>query len=510
MYVAAGIQGLGAPLLWLSILLPIAAGVIAPLLRGDGRTPAAAAAVSWTASLALLLIAAASSWPRGCYDPLYGYIPGVGYMGLLMDGLSMGFAVTIAVVSLLVALYSLPYMSHRFEELGGGSFGTYYLLYQLFTAGLLGTVLSTNTIEFYLFLELTLIPSFLLIVLYGYGDRMRVGLLYLVWTHIGAELLLLGLLIQAPLTGFDVYRPGAGYLVYGAAVTPMLEAAILLILVGLAVKMALSGLHFWLPHAHAEAPTPLSALLSPLLIGIAGYGLLRLLLQVYGGTGYLHALSAPLIAWSLITIIYGGLLALRQVDVKRFLAYSSVSQMGYLALGFAAMNTWGVDGLVIHFIAHAYGKAILFGAAGFLIVYYHSRRITDYSGLALREPLLAALFLIGVMHLTGIPPACSLWSEYLLARGLAAKAVSMGAGWGGLALLVFVAGVALSTAYSFILFNKIFMGAPRSPTRRGGGGRLLLYSLLGLALTGIIVFFAVNAVATPLSIYYRVIASAWR
>ncbi len=506
MYVAAHVVRLAAPLLWISIVSPIASSVLVMHSRSD-RGAAVVAAASWVVSLIALLAAGAESWPRGCYDPLYGRVAGLGYMGLLLDGLSLGFAVTIAVVSLLVAVYSLPYMRHRVDELGGGRLSTYYMLYQLFTAGLLGTVLSTNTIEFYLFLELTLIPSFLLIVLYGYGDRLRVGLLYLVWTHVGAELLLLGFLLQAPMVGFDFFLPGGGYLAYTQPLNPLLEAAATLILLGLAVKMALAGLHFWLPHAHAEAPTPLSALLSPLLIGVAGYGLLRLVLQVYGGTGYLHAASPVIAAWSLATMIYGGLLALRQADVKRFLAYSSVSQMGYLALGFAVMNQWGMDGAVVHFIAHAFGKAILFGVAGVLIMCYHSRRIQDYSGLALAEPLLAAAALIGVMHLAGIPPACSLWSEYLIARGLA-EAAATWKSWGGVALLVFVAGVALSTAYSFVFFNKIFMGEPRSPEKRGSG-RHAVYPLIGLAVAGLVVFFAINLVAEPLHSYYATIASAW-
>ncbi len=490
---------LSAPLLWAAFLVPLAAGSLS-LLAGNrvgARGHMWLAVVSWLAAGALLVPAlrlAAAGYT--VVDPAYAAIPGVGVFSLVLDGLSAPVALAVVLVSLLIAAYSLPYMRHRFEEIGGGNWGLYYGLYQLFTAGMLGAALAGNGVLFYLFLELTLIPSALLIILYGYGDRLRVGLIYLVWTHVGALMFLLGLFMAH---GYDFYLPGQGYVV---AVSASL-AALALVTLGLGVKSAYAGLHLWLPYAHAEAPTPVSALLSPLLIGLGGYALVR------AGLGFFRqawstSVEAALFLWAVATMLYGGFLVLTQRDVKRLLAYSSVSQMGYMLLGIAVANREGVTGAVLHYTSHALGKAILFGTAGVFIALLETRSLDDLGGLAGRLPRTASIALLGFALLAGLPPTLGLWSEVYLAFGYARWALGLGPWVFAATAALVVAAMTLTVVYSFQAYRAMFLGRPGPVASRLRGApearreaRGLLAPLALLAAAGIVFFLAVGVFAGP-------------
>src|SRR5919198_1299230 len=307
-----------------------------------------------------------------------------GNFGLRLDGLSLPFALIIYILCTVLALYSKPYMIHKVIEdipkrLNGGGdmshggghgytsnenpsptsttaanieggggisqttsivdtkqqqyvngqIGLYFALYMIFSMGMLGTVLATNLIEFFVFFELMLVPSFFLIAFYGYGARLRIALMFFFWTHVGAVVLLLGLLAM----GF--FAGGFDYATVKANVAKIpaqwLSIIVFALVVGLGVKLAAFLLHIWLPYAHAEAPTPVSALLSPAMIGIGAYGLLRLWMELL--TGRYAGYSLYINMWGLATMIYGGGMALKTKDIKRILAYSSISQMGYILFG---------------------------------------------------------------------------------------------------------------------------------------------------------------------------------
>ncbi len=496
---------LGSPLLWTLVAIPIIAGLVALLLRDEkGRAHALLAGFSWGLVLASLLVLAplvySEDEPHVLLDPLYANVPGLGSFALIVDGVSLIFAVSIAIVSLAVAIYSYRYMEHRFEELGAvPRWGLYFLLYQLFTAGMLGVVLATNTILFYLFLEVTLIPSFLLIALYGYGDRVRVGLLYVVWTHVGAALFLIAALVLGFTTGvYNFYYPGIGYVKaieeLAGGLAPLIFT---LFVLGLAIKMALLGVHMWLPYAHAEAPTPISALLSPLLIGLGAYGLFRFVIGFFPDLW--GSLSPVLAAWAFATMIYGGFMALVQRDVKRFLAYSSVSQMGYILLGLATLSVAGVTGGILHYMSHAFGKAVLFAVAGVLIVVAHTRNMDEMGGLAAKLPYTAAAALTGFLYLTGIPPTLGLLSEYLIARGLAVWSASGGFTGFTTALAIFMVAVTISTLYSFVGFKRMFLSKPGKvfDKVKGTEPSSMIGPILFLAAAGIIAFIVPEPLVGP-------------
>ncbi|MGA9298522.1 MAG: proton-conducting transporter membrane subunit, partial [Nitrososphaeraceae archaeon] len=297
--------------------------------------------------------------------------------------------------------------------------GLYFALYLTFSMGMMGTVLATNLIEFFVFFELMLIPSFFLIAFYGYGARRRIALMFLFWTHVGAVVLLLGLLAM----GF--FAGGFDYDTVRLNVTKIpaqwMSIIIFSLVVGLGVKLAAFLLHIWLPYAHAEAPTPISALLSPAMIGIGAYGLIRLWLELL--TGNYTQYSIYINIWGLATMIYGGAMALMQDDIKKVLAYSSISQMGYILFGIGSESILGITGGALVYVTHGLGKAILFMMAGSIILQTGTRSMSKLGGLAGKMPYTAVIAMIGALTIIGIPPTSGFMSEWILFAGVLQTAV---------------------------------------------------------------------------------------
>jgi proton-translocating NADH-quinone oxidoreductase chain M len=425
-----------------------------------------------------------------------------GNFGLRLDGLSLPFALIIYILCTVLALYSKPYMVHKImedvhERLGigvshgsrdyrddnhhsssttnieGGAsqttasvvdtkqlqyvnmqIGLYFALYMTFSMGMLGTVLATNLIEFFVFFELMLVPSFFLIAFYGYGARMRIALMFFFWTHVGAVVLLLGLLAMGFFTGgFDYTTVKAN-----AAKIPVqwLSIIVFALVIGLGVKLAAFLLHIWLPYAHAEAPTPVSALLSPAMIGIGAYGLLRLWLELLTGSYAQYSLYINM--WGLATMIYGGAMALMQDDIKRVLAYSSISQMGYILFGLGSASDLGITGGTLMYVTHGLGKAILFMMAGSIILQTGTRSMSKLGGLGGKMPYTAVIAMIGALTIIGIPPTSGFMAEWILFNGVLQTGVhdanSFRVALFGFGILTTV----LSSAYILWMYKRIFFG----------------------------------------------------
>ncbi|MCX8192143.1 MAG: proton-conducting transporter membrane subunit, partial [Nitrososphaerales archaeon] len=246
--------------------------------------------------------------------------------------------------------------------------------------------------------------------------REKVAFKYFIYTHVGALCLLIGILATGMVYGtFDLFEIQR-LLSKGFKPDPTLgQIAALLMLLGLMVKLAIFPFHTWLPDAHAEAPTPISALLSPAMIGIGGYGILRF---VYGS--YPHIVtnfSSILILQSLFTMIYGGLMALRQSDLKRLLAYSSISQMGYILFGIATNSPLAIVGSMLHYFSHATCKAMLFLVSGIFMHEIHVREIDRLGGLASKMPYTAVAMVIGFLGIAGTPPFNGFQSEWMIFSG---------------------------------------------------------------------------------------------
>ena len=233
---------------------------------------------------------------EGTYEEHYPWTELFGEFGFLLDGLASPFAIIIYVLSTIIALYSKPYMVHKFKEnyqeltnkqnqqgttqttaivessgltdYVNRQSGVYFALFLVFAMGMLGTVLSTNLIEFYIFFEVMLIPGFFLIAFWGDGPKRRIALMFFFWTHVGAVILLLGFLT----IGFSIGSFDFADINESEIPPDVVLLAAVAIIIGLGVKLAAFGFHIWLPYAHGAAPTPISALLSPAMIGIGAYG----------------------------------------------------------------------------------------------------------------------------------------------------------------------------------------------------------------------------------------------
>ncbi|MDP8888331.1 MAG: NADH-quinone oxidoreductase subunit M [Thermoproteota archaeon] len=483
--------------------------LLAPVAYGIGRK-AGAKPATWfsfgalAVSTGLLLIPAVGVYTgqQTVYAEQYAWGQ-FGNFGLRLDGLSLPFALIIYILCTVIALYSRPYMVHKVKEdlpghgnsvggVGDGGVGhgnnpsvhgshalpsknigsssqatvldtqqyvnnqvaLYFALYLTFSMGMLGTVLATNLIQFYVFFELMLVPSFFLIAFYGYGARRRIALMFFFWTHVGAVVLLLGLLAMGFFAGgfdFDTIRANVGNI--PAQWLPLIVFALV---IGLGVKLAAFLLHIWLPYAHAEAPTPVSALLSPAMIGIGAYGLLRLWMELL--TGSYEQYSLYINMWGLATMIYGGAMALMQDDIKKVLAYSSISQMGYILFGLSSESILGITGGTMMYVTHGLGKAILFMMAGSIILQTGTRSMAKLGGLAGKMPYTAVIAMIGALTIIGIPPTSGFMAEWILFNGVLQTAT---AEMDPLRTTMFALGIlatVLSSAYILWMFKRIFFG----------------------------------------------------
>lgn len=431
----------------------------------------------------------------------------LGEFNFIVDYVSGPIAITILIVSLIISIYAYPYMEKRIHDEGGEilpDMKLFYTLYYLFGISMFASVLSTNLIEFYLFLEVGLITSFILINNYGYGERRKIAILYLVWTHIGAVLFLVGALAFGFITGsFNVFNMYGG-LVSSSIATNLAKAVFTLMLIGMLVKAAAFGFHLWLPYAHAEAPTPISALLSPLLIGIGPYVIFRFLVPLF--PSQFESARSWLAVWGALTIIYGGLNALFEKDFKRFLAYSSISQMGYLITAVAAGNVYGFIGLLLHYIAHAFGKATLFGSAGSII--YHEDELRDMrkmGGLLKALPLTGNTALVGFFTITGMPPTIGFWSELFILRGVVDAFFMKGSLGNSILALLFI-GFSLSISYAFYAYKNVFQGPPKI-MEKTKENRFIAGSLIALSAISVILFIAGPSLANALAGYLNSIVS---
>jgi NADH-quinone oxidoreductase subunit M len=441
-----------------AVFLPLLLSPVAYIL---GRKAGPSVATWFTFGLLLYctIIIILSAIP-GTYEEHYVWTELFGEFGFVLDGLATPFAIIIYVLSTVLALYSKPYMVHKFKEnfheLTGKESstsstsqtttlietsaltnyvnqqsGVYFALFLVFAMGMLGTVLATNLIEFYIFFEVMLIPGFFLIAFWGDGPKRRIALMFFFWTHVGAVVLLLGfLMIGLSIGSFDFADIRESEIPSDV----VLLSAVAIIL-GLGVKLAAFIFHIWLPYAHGSAPTPISALLSPAMIGIGAYGI-----------------------WGLATMIYGGAMALMQDDIKRLFAYSSISQMGYILFGIGSFSVLGLSGAEMMYVTHGLGKGILFMMAGILIVNVGTRKISQLGGLAGKMPITAVCAVIGALTIMGVPPTSGFMGEWTLFYGALETALEEGSTLRAVTFGLGLVATVLTMAYILWMLKRVFFG----------------------------------------------------
>ncbi|MDH3191258.1 MAG: NADH-quinone oxidoreductase subunit M [Nitrosopumilus sp.] len=459
-----------------AVFLPLLLSPVAYIL---GRKMGPNAAMWFTFAILLyttiIVIQAALN---GTTEEHYPWTEQFGEFGFLMDGLASPFAIMIYVLCTILALYSKPYMIHKFHEqyeeeqkeitsttgqttivesssltnYVNAKSGLYFALYLVFAMGMLGTVLATNLIEFYVFFEVMLIPGFFLVAIWGDGPRRKIGLMFLFWTHAGAVVLLLGfLMIGLTVGSFDFADIHESEIPQDIVLISAIAISI-----GLGVKLAVFMFHVWLPWVHGSAPTPISALLSPAMIGIGAYGIFRLIVEFLPAT--FADLSIWFHIWGLVTMLYGGAMALMQDDIKRLLAYSSISQMGYILFGIGSMSVLGLSGAEMMYVTHALGKGILFMMAGILIVKVGTRSISKLGGLAGKMPITAVCAVIGALTIMGVPPTSGFMGEWILFYGALETAIEEGSTVRAVTFGLGLVATALTMSYMLWMLKRVFFG----------------------------------------------------
>ncbi|MFN2499365.1 MAG: NuoM family protein [Pyrinomonadaceae bacterium] len=456
--------------------------------------------VAFVVSLVLLKYDSALGGMQFLED--HQWIPVIGaryQMGV--DGVAVLLIVLTTLLGVIAALSSWKYIEKREKE--------YYVLLLLLQTAVVGVFTSMDLFLFYLFFEVSLVPMYFLIGIWGGENRLYAAIKFFLYTLVGSVVMLLGVLKiyfltqDTALTGkitqatIDLLagnqqasamvsstlqaaaQNGTGtfnilYLQALGSVMPMGVMQVLLFFafaLGFAIKVPMFPFHTWLPDAHVEAPTAGSVILAGVLLKLGTYGFYRFNIPMFpaasadesyffAGTNYQLGVRSIMIFLAIVGIIYGALAAMYFVvkkdgDVKKLVAYSSVSSMGIVMLGLFALNPNGLNGAVLHMINHGIYSAALFLLVGIIYERRHTRNVAEFGGLSHVMPGYAAVFLSMVMTAIGLPLLCVFISEFLSLRG-AFEANPMWAAWGAL-------GIILNAGYMLWLYQRMFFGTIDNP-----------------------------------------------
>jgi multicomponent Na+:H+ antiporter subunit D len=446
-------------LLPLLVAVPLLAALVPLALATRSRQSA-----RWATGVVLVVqtgLAAAVVWLVATGDPIgyvVGGIPAAFGIGLLADRLSAALVLLVAAVALAVLA------SDR-----SGHDGAYYALWLLLVAGLTGVVVTADVFNLYVFLEISGLAAYALVAVDRGPDAALAALKYLLVGTVGATLYLLGVGYAYVATGTLAMADLATALAAAGHDSTLVVAAFALMMTGLGVKLALFPLHGWKPDAYAAAQPAVAALLAALGSTVAAYAVIRIVFGVFT-PAFLAAVPVArtaLLAVAAVSVVAGGLLALRATDVRRLLAYSSVSQFGLVTVGVALATPLAVTGAFVALVGHALAKGGLFVVVGALARDGGPRTVSDYAGLATRQPVVAALVAVLAVSIVGLPPTVGFAAKWYLALG----AVGAGA-WAAAGLVV--ASTLLSLAYAGRLVERCYVApdaADRAVATDGGHER---------------------------------------
>ena len=384
-----------------------------------------------------------------------------------VDGISFPL-VMLTTLLVLVALLASASVTHHVKG--------YYLLVLLLEAATLGVFMAQDWSLFYVFWELVLIPLFFLIDRWGGKNRQTAALNFVLYTMGGSVFMLLALLMLFDATpshafSFAAMAEGAKSLSTGEQTVIFLG-----LLIGFGVKMPIFPLHGWLPLAHVEAPSPVSILLSGILLKMGSYGLLRAI-EILPAAA--HALQNVLFTIGVIGLLYGGLLAWRQSDMKKMIAYSSVSHMGVVLIGIATLNTYGIIGALYQMVAHGLVAGATFMLIGLLYERTHTRDINDYGSLIRVTPRFAFLIILAFVGGVGLPSTAGFVAElHVLIGGFQQW------GWAIVALSL---GVLITATYSIRTIKQLYTGPMRLDMQQVEDLRPLEWIAAGTLIVGMLV-----------------------
>ncbi|HSK51769.1 MAG TPA: NADH-quinone oxidoreductase subunit M [Clostridia bacterium] len=406
------------PILAIVVFLPLAGAILLALLPTSMARPVAlgTALLTWAVSL-ILLIGYAPGSPGFQYVAEEQWIPVFGIeFKLGVDGLSAAMVVLTTTLTWISILASWHPIQTRIKE--------YLISFLVLEVGMLGVFLALDLFLFYIFWEIVLVPMYLIIGIWGGANRIYATIKFVLYTLVGSLLMLVAILATAftyqaakgtweGAFDFEVLR--AFVLSEGGFAPELQLAAFFAFFLAFAIKVPMFPFHTWLPDAHTEAPTAGSVILAGVMLKLGGYGLLRFALPLFPDAGVTFA--PAIIVLSLIAIIYGAIVALVQPDLKRLVAYSSVSHMGFVTLGIFVFTEQGVQGAILQMVNHGLITGALFLLVGVIYERTHDRTIAKMGGLSARMPVYAAVFGFFLFASAGLPGLSGFVGEFLTLVG---------------------------------------------------------------------------------------------
>jgi NADH-quinone oxidoreductase subunit M len=321
-----------------------------------------------------------------------------------VDGLSVWFVLLTAFITVIVVLAGWEVIVDRVAQ--------YYAAFLILSGLMIGVFSAVDGLLFYIFFEATLIPMYIIIGVWGGPSRVYAAFKFFLYTLLGSLLMLVALV-------YLYYASGGSFAIFDwHAARIGMTAQVLLFLaffLAFAVKVPMWPVHTWLPDAHVEAPTGGSIVLAAIMLKLGAYGFLRFSLPIVPDAS--HALSNYIIALSLIAVVYVGLVALVQTDMKKLVAYSSIAHMGFVTLGFFIFNALGMAGGIVQMISHGFVSGAMFFCIGVMYDRVHSRNIADYGGVVNTMPKFAAFFVLFAMANAGLPATSGFVGEFMVILG---------------------------------------------------------------------------------------------
>ncbi len=428
------------PILSTVIFLPIAGALLILLMQRSNE-----GLIKWTA-LAFSIINFALSLPLFCtfnkttaamqFVEKYRWIPAwrINYT-LGVDGISVLFVLLSTLLSILCVTVSWKSVKQKTKE--------FFAALLLIEGSMIGVFCSLDLFLFYIFWEAMLIPMYLLIGVWGGPKRIYAAIKFFLFTLVGSVLMLIGIIVLYLNTGksFDILQMMTTNYPFNLQV--MLFWAFF---AAFAVKVPMFPVHTWLPDAHTEAPTAGSVILAGILIKMGAYGFLRFSMPILPEAT--KAMAPAMMVMSVIAIIYGAVICLGQTDMKRLIAYSSVSHMGFVTLGIFALNMQGLQGGILQMLNHGIVTGGLFLSIGMIYDRTHTRQIADYGGVATVFPVYSALFIVFTLASIGLPSTNGFVGEFLIILGGFTASKTLGA--------LSATGIIIGAGYMLWLYQRVF------------------------------------------------------
>ncbi|HZU27994.1 MAG TPA: NADH-quinone oxidoreductase subunit M [Bryobacteraceae bacterium] len=430
-------------LLNLVIWIPLAAFVIG-LLLPKNNTQLVRLYTLGVSTLTFLLSLALLAMPK---DFSYGSnlpwidTPNIRYhVGL--DGVSLWLVLLTTLLTPICVLISWNYITKRIKE--------FYIFLLLLEFGLVGVFCALDLFLFFVFWEVSLVPMYFLIGVWGYDRRIYAAVKFFIFTMVGSMMMLVAIIYVYGRTGTFDYLTIMDKLQHGTAGFAGVEQLLLFLgfFLAFAIKVPLWPLHTWLPDAHVEAPTAGSVMLASVMLKMGTYGLLRFCIPMFPTAA--RTCAPWIVVLAIIGIIYGALVAMVQPNMKKLVAYSSVSHLGFVVLGLFSFTQQGFDGAVYQMLNHGISTGALFILVGFMYERRHSLEIAAYGGVGTPAPNLAVVFAITMLASIGLPTLNNFVGEFLVLQGAAVAQFK----WAVFAAI----GVILSACYMLWLYQRTFMG----------------------------------------------------